>query len=131
MSENSDALKRGYDAFAQGDLDTVRGLWADDIRWEGPNAPGLVGSGVFNGADEVMNMIGELQGEWSEFRVTPDEFIEGGETVVVLGHTEGTPKDGGSQVKVPFVHVWRMAGGKVNEVQTLTDTKVVADALGK
>ena len=131
MSENTDALQRGYDAFAQGDLDTVRSVWEDDIRWEGPNAPGLVGSGVYNGADEIIGMFGELQNEWSEFRVTPDEFIEGQETVVVLGHTEGTAKESGSQVKVPFVHVWRMSGGKAKEVQTLTDTKVVADAVGK
>ena len=130
MSENVDALKRGYEAFAQGDIETIRSLWAEDIRWEGPNSDtGIPGSGIYEGADNVLGMLGEFAQAFDQVSVAPDEFIDGGDTVVVLGHTEGTPK-GGSQVKVPFAHIWRMSGGKVNRAQTLTDTKAVADATG-
>jgi ketosteroid isomerase-like protein len=48
---------------------------------------------------------------------------------VVLGHMEGRAKATGTQVKVPFAHVWRMSGGKVRRGQALTDTAVVAEAL--
>ena len=130
MSENVDALRRGYEAFGQGDMDTVRALWNDDIRWEGPNHPGLPGAGEHDGADAVMAMLGEIPQHWDEFRVTPDEFVDGGDTVVVLGHLEGRGKQTGKDFKVPVVHIWRMRDGKVERAQTLTDTAVVLEALG-
>jgi hypothetical protein len=44
----------------------------------------------------------------------------------------GTPcKTTGIQLRVPFVHVWRMSGDKVTRGQAFTDTAVVADALGR
>ena len=76
-----------------------------------------------------MQMLGQIAEQWESFRVTPDEFLEQGDTVVVLGHSEGKAKNG-NEVKVPFVHVWRMQDGKGKEVLALTDTLQVARALG-
>jgi ketosteroid isomerase-like protein len=50
---------------------------------------------------------------------------------VVLGHLEGRAKAAGTDVRVPFVHIWRMRDGKAHHGQALIDTAVVADALGK
>lgn len=50
--------------------------------------------------------------------------------MVVLGHTEARAKETGKEVKIPFVHVWRMSEGKVQRVQLLADTALVLDALG-
>ena len=63
-------------------------------------------------------MLGEIGDSWDDFRSTPDEFIEDGDTVVVLGHNEARAKQSGDQIKVPFVHVWRMSGGKVSRVRS-------------
>ena len=60
---------------------------------------------------------------WESFSITPDEFIESGETVVVLSHSESKGKETGKEVKLPWVHVWRFSGGKVTEVQALTGTR--------
>ena len=48
---------------------------------------------------------------------------------MVLGHTEARTKTG-NDVKVPFVHVWRMSDGAVGRGQLLTDTAVILEALG-
>ena len=129
MSENVDALRNGYDAFAREDMEGVMALYADDIEWQGPNAPELPGAGTHNGKEEVAAMLGRVAEDWDPFGVTPDEFVDGGDTVVVLGHIEATAKGTGTNVKAPFVHVWRMSGGTAQRVQTLTDTAVVLDAL--
>jgi hypothetical protein len=55
-------------------------------------------------------------------------MIEADNTVVVLGHTEAKTKDG-NDLKVPFVHVWRMEDAKVKRGQLLTDTSVILEAL--
>jgi uncharacterized protein len=129
MAANADVLKRGYDAFGKGDLEGAMADFADDIRWEGPNADGLPDAGTFNGKDEVQQMFGRLPDAYGQdLSVTPDEMIEEGDTVVVLGHLEAAPK--GNHVKVPYAHIWRFEDGKAKRVQTLFDTAVVKEALG-
>jgi uncharacterized protein len=129
LSENTDALKKGYDAFNSGDIEGVGAIFAEDVRWEGTNDERVPGAGTFDGRDDAMKALGEAAQAWESIKSSPDEFIEEGDTVVVLGHTEGTAN--GNDVKVPFVHVWRMEGGKVKRGQLLTDTAVVVDALGR
>jgi uncharacterized protein len=125
----TDTVKSGYQAFANGDAEGMKAVWTDDIRWEGPNAEELPGGGTHEGPDAVLQMLGRIGEQYESFDVQPDEWLESGDTLVVLGHTSATPK-GGSQMKLPFVHVWRMQGDKAREVQVLTDTLEVAKALG-
>ena len=128
---NVDTLKQGYEAFGRGDLDGATENFSDDIRWENPEAPQVPNSGVIEGKDAVKSSFADLMNHWSAFSLTPDEFIDGGGTVVVLSHAEATGKETGKDVKLPFVHVWRFGGdGKVTEVQALSDTALAADALG-
>jgi ketosteroid isomerase-like protein len=131
MGANTDVLKEGYEAYGRGDLDAATENWSDDIRWENPNAPQLPNPGVTEGKDNVRNLLMETPNYWESFTVTPDEFIEQGDNVVVLGHTEAKAKETGKEVKVPFVHVWRFSDGKATEALLLTDTALVADALGR
>jgi uncharacterized protein len=127
---NTDTLKDGYQAFANGDLDGATASFADDVRWENPEAPQMPNNGVTEGKDQVKQLFAELGDTWESFSITPDEFIESGDTVVVLSHSEAKGKDTGKEVKLPWVHVWRFSDGKVTEVQALTDTALAADALG-
>jgi ketosteroid isomerase-like protein len=128
---NTDTLRQGYEAFGRGDLDGATENFADDIRWENPEAPQLPNSGVTEGKDGVKQLFMSLGEYWESFTITPDEFIEQGDTVVVLSHAEATSKETGKSVKLPWVHIWRFSDGKVTEVQALTDTALAADALGK
>lgn len=129
MSQNSDALKRGYEAFNSGDPEALAELYTDDVRWEGPNTEGLPMSGVIEGKDAVMQALGAIGDQFESFSVSPDELIEEGNTIVVLSHIEGTTKSG-NEVKVPGVEVWRMTDGKVEGAQTLVDTAEMKQALG-
>ena len=129
MAGNADVLRRGYEAFGQGDLERAMADFADDIQWDGPNAEGMPDSGTCNGKDEVAQMFQRtVEAYGPELSVAPDEMIEEGETVVVLGHMQASPN--GNEFKVPYAHVWRFDGGKPKRVQTLFDTDVVKAALG-
>jgi uncharacterized protein len=129
MSENVDVLKRGYDAFNSGDAETLAGVFAEDVRWEGSNDDRVPGAGTYDGRDDVMAALGRSTEPFESFSSEPDEWIEQGDTVVVLGHTEGRTKSG-NDLKVPFVHIWRMSGGTIQRGQLLTDTSVVLQAIG-
>jgi ketosteroid isomerase-like protein len=129
MSENSDALKRGYEAFNSGDAEALAALYEDDVRWEGPNTQGIPMSGVYEGKDAVLGALASIADDFEEFHVSADEMVEQGDTIVVLSHIEGRTK-AGSTVKTPGVEVWRMSGGRASRVQTLVDTAEMKAALG-
>jgi uncharacterized protein len=128
MADNVSAIKGAFDAFHNGDAEGMKAAWADDIRWEGSGSDELPGGGTYQGADDVLAALGSITERWESFQAQPDEFIEQGDTVVVLGHVEG--RANGNDVKAPFVHIWRMEDGKAKRVQALTDTLEVAKALG-
>ena len=129
MSENSDALRRGYDAFNSGDADTVAALYADDVTWEGPNTQGVPMSGKHEGKDAVMQALGQIGEMFESFSVSPDEMVEQGDTIVVLSHIEARTKSG-NELRSPGVEVWRMSDGKATRVQSLGDTAEMKEALG-
>ena len=129
MGANSETLKQGYEAFGRGDLDAAVEPFADDIRWENPEASQLPHSGAHEGKDAVKNLFVEFTQSWESFEIIPDEFIESGDTVVVLSH--GNAKGSAKEVKLPWVHIWRFSDGQVTEVQALTDTALAAEALGE
>ena len=128
MSENVDVLKSGYDAFNSGDQETLARVFADDVRWEGSDDDRVPGSGTYEGRDDALAALGRAVGPFESFSSEPDEFVEDGDTVVVLGHTEARTKSG-NELKVPFAHVWRMQDGTIKRGQLLTDTAAVIRAL--
>ena len=129
MSENSDALRRGYDAFNSGDAATVAELYSDDVVWEGPNSEGVPMSGKHEGKDAVMQALGQIGELFESFNVSPDELVEEGDTIVVLSHITATTKSG-NEIRSPGVEIWRFSGGKVNRVQSLGDTAEMKQAIG-
>jgi ketosteroid isomerase-like protein len=129
MSENSDALKRAYEAFNSGDAAQLAEVYADDVRWEGPNTEGVPMSGNYDGKDSVLQALGQIPEHFERFSVSPDEMIEQDDTIVVLSHIDGRTK-AGNDVKMPGVEIWRMAGGKAKRVQSLVDTAEMKQALG-
>ncbi len=130
MSENVDTLKRGYEAFNTGDGETLAGVFAEDVRWEGTNDDRVPGAGTFDGRDDALAALGRSTEDFESVQSNPDEFIEQDDTVVVLGHTEARTKSG-NDVKVPFVHVWRMSDGTIQRGQLVTDTAVILQAIGE
>ena len=128
MSQNIDVVKRGYDAFNRGDGETLASVMAEDVNWRGTADERVPGAGIFTSRDDALAALERTRGAFASFSSLPDEFVEQGETVVVLGHTEAQTK-AGKDIKIPFVHIWRMADGKVQRGQLLTDTAVMIQAL--
>ncbi len=128
MPEHIDEMRKRYDAFNQGDIETATELWADDFVWQGSNSTDLPGGGEHRGKEEALRGLGEAVGAWDEFNLSADEFLENGDTVVVLGHTD--VKKGGESAEVPVVHIWRWEGDQIKRLQVLTDTHQTAGLLG-
>ena len=131
MSDSSDNLNRIrglYEAFGRGDIPSVLGVMDKDIKWH--EAEGFPYGGTYHGPDAVLkNVFMKLGTEWENFQAVPNEYIDGGETIVVLGHYSGTYKETGKSMRVPMAHVWKFRNGKAYEFQQYTDTALVQRAL--
>jgi uncharacterized protein len=126
---NVELVKRSYEAFARDDMDGVLGDMHPEIEWH--QAQGLPHGGYYKGLDEVRrNIFDPLDAEWwDEFSADPDEFLDAGDEVVVIGRYRGTAKETGKRLDVPFVHVWTIAGDKAVRFRQFLDTAGWVDAL--
>jgi ketosteroid isomerase-like protein len=123
-------VRRSYEAFARGDMDGVMADMHPAIEWH--QAQGLPHGGFYRGLDEVRrNVFDPLHDDWwEEFSADPDEFVDAGETVVVLGRYRGVAKGTRRALDVPFVHVWTLREGKAVRFRQFLDTHGWNDALG-
>jgi len=125
----AEIVESAYEAFERGDLDAVVACFDAEIEWQ--QAQGLPHGGTYHGVDAVRRSIFEpLDAEWwDEFSAAPDEFLDAGDDVVVLGRYRGIAKGTGRRLDVPFVHVWRLRDGKAVLFRQFLDTRGWVDAL--
>jgi uncharacterized protein len=126
---NLEIVRRSYEAFERGDLAAVLADLDPEIEWH--QAQGLPHGGLYRGRDEVrQNVFEPLDAEWwSEFSAVPDEILDAGEQLVVLGRYRGTSKRTGKRLDVPFVHVWTLRDERATSFRQFLDTAGWIEAL--
>jgi ketosteroid isomerase-like protein len=129
MAGRAEQMRQRYEDFNRGDLKSALQDWADDFVWQGSNSTELPGGGEHRGKDEAVKALQEAVGAWDEFKLSADEFLEEGDTVVVLAHAE--VRKGDNSAKTPVVHIWRWQGDQVKRLQILTDALQTAQLLGR
>jgi ketosteroid isomerase-like protein len=127
MASRSDALRERYALYSHGDLERALDLWAEDFVWEGSESD-LPGAGRHEGKQAAIDAINEEVSAWDMFELSADEFIEQGDTVVVLGHIDVTKGD--QSARLPFVHVLRYRGEQIVNLRAITDSLHMARLLG-
>ena len=132
MSNETVAVVRAiYDAFAAGDVPKVVSLMAPDMEWnEAENFPYADGN-PYRGPDAILaGIFARLGSEWDGFAAVPDEYLDAGDSVVVLGRYRGTYKATGRAIDAQMAHLWRVRGGRAAAFQQFVDTLAVARATG-
>lgn len=123
MNPNTEMIRSAYAAFATGNIPAVLALLAPDASWT--EAEGGPYGGTFIGPNAVLeNVFMKIGGEWDAYAAVPSEFVTEGDTVVAIGTYSATYKATGKSFKAPFVHVWKIKGGKVASFFQHTDTVV-------
>lgn len=123
---NVATIRRGYAAFATGDIPTVIGLLDDSIVWQTPASVRF--GGRYVGPAAVGEFFAKLPENFAELRVEPSVFLDSGDTVVVLGVHRGATSNG-APIELPWAHVWSLANGKATSFTEHFDTAVLNEAL--
>ena len=118
--QDVETVRSGYDAFNRKDIPAVLALYDPQIEWieaGGGRAP----SGTFRGPQSVANEVfATVPQNFDDFHAEPEQFIDAGEHVVVVGRFRGRAKSGAT-LDAPFVHVYRMRNGKAVRFQNYVE----------
>jgi ketosteroid isomerase-like protein len=133
MSQENLELIRGlYAAFDAGDIPGVLGRMAPDMVWEEAENFPYADRNPYRGHDAILGgVFARLGGEWDGFAAVPEEFLDAGDTIVVLGRYRGTCKATGKPLDAQMAHVWRVADGKAKSFQQYTDTLQAARVMAE
>lgn len=122
---NAELFRKGYTAFQQGDLETVKSLFADDIIWHVPGHNHL--SGQYDGVDATIgSFLKSFEETNGTFRVELHDVLGNDEHAVALATVSGE-RDGKS-LEDRYVHVVHIKDGKLVESWIFDANQDVVDA---
>ena len=122
---NVDTARSAYAAFSSGDLEALRDTFAEDAVWVTSDELPL--GGETRGRDQILANFGQIPNYWSSFSVSPEEFIDGGDWVVVRG-TQSAGNDKGS-FEAPFAHLLKFSDGLTVRGEFFADSAKAAKLL--
>lgn len=124
--QDVETMRGGYEAFARQDIPAVLALFDPEIEWDVSDA--LPEGGVHHGHEGVGRFFQSLPVTYAELRVEPEDFLDAGDHVVVIGTHRGRGHNG-SAFEARFVHVWDMRGGRAVRFRETADTAKILPAL--
>jgi uncharacterized protein len=131
MSQNVEAVKRAYEAYGRGDVESLLQVLDPQIEWVEPDIEGFPTGGTHRGVEAVVNEVFAVKPQhWEMFELVPDEIIDGGDTVVVTGDATARGK-AGDEASWRFAHAWKLRDGKAIRFELFDDTASVLRSLGR
>jgi uncharacterized protein len=125
MSEQTDQnvehIKKGYEAFAAGDVETLMSLFDDNIEWIQPGDSAV--SGTYHGKRELGDLLSRLAEKSPTIK--PRSFLADGDMVVVLSDTTA----GGEAAQ--DAEVYTLRDGKTVRAELYGDTAMMERVYGK
>jgi hypothetical protein len=122
------ALQRIYDALSRWDVDELAKDVTHDFEMTLPET--VPWGGTRHGRDGVETFATifreHVDGQWAD----PDDYIDAGDLIVVLGRLRGRARATGEQYEVPFAHAWNLSDGMPSRCRSYFDTAPIMAALG-
>jgi ketosteroid isomerase-like protein len=127
-ADNVEIVRRVLDAANSGDIATVIALHHPD--WEGHIAADYPLAGTWRGEEGLIGFMQEWLEAWEEFRVEPQEFIDGGDAVVVDLRYRGRGRGTGMEITDRWFYAYRLRDGKIIRWQPIADRDEALAAVG-
>jgi uncharacterized protein len=124
--ENVEQVRRGYEAFARGDVDAVLELLDPDVDWHPAIAP-ILGVETIRGREAVRRFLTrDLFEGFDQFRAEPLSFEDLGDFVLVMVRYIGRGESSGIEMDQRFATLYELRDGKT---VTMRDYPTRAEAL--
>ncbi len=118
-------VRKGYDAFSRGDMQTLSGIIAGDASHHVPGSHGLAGD--YKGVENILAYYQRLGAESNgSFRVELEHLFADGRGHVVSVH-HGTADRNGKHLDARGGIIFRIVGEKVTDLDECVEDLDVAD----
>jgi len=128
--EDLETVRRAYDAFARGDLESLMTFLHPDIEWR--TTPDVPFMGNYSGLDEFLRGMDEWTSAFDDVTTEVQEMIDAGESVIVCHRMRGRGRDSGVEVDLAICQVVAVRDGKLvrmHDYSSRQDALAAADQL--
>lgn len=126
---NLDVVRELYRSFRERDYEAFLRLCSPDLEWI--QNEGFPRGSTKRGAQAVVEQVFKtFNHDWENWRFDIEEYLDAGETIIVIGTYSGVHRGTGKSMRSPAAHVYDLADGMVTRFRQFTDTKVIWDAMG-
>ncbi|MES4904802.1 MULTISPECIES: nuclear transport factor 2 family protein [unclassified Streptomyces] len=121
-SQNIEAIQACYAGFRDRDIEGILAGMHPDVEWVHPDGMAKYGlGGTKLGHAGIKEFLAHVPTVLGGMKLNPQEFIEQGDRVIVLGTREVTSRTG-TTATLDFLHSWTMRDGKAMRMEDIFDT---------
>jgi ketosteroid isomerase-like protein len=126
---NLETIQELYGAFGRGEIEPVLAALAPDVEWVEGDIDGLPYGGVHHGPEAVgRDVFAQMPNAYDSFELVPREWVDGGDTIVMLGRV--TVCLDGRESTQSVAQVWKFEDGRITRFESFQDTLATARVLG-
>ena len=109
--ENVELVRRCYGMLANRDFSAIPEVIDPDFVLD--LSRNVFNPGVHRGVDGIARFVQQIDEMWGKFEVELEEFIDGGDAVVVAVRISGMGRGSGATADMRVFNVWTLRDGKV------------------
>ena len=83
------------------------------------------------GHDAVRASLARWKGEWDDYQLMPEEFVDRGDRVVVTVCLRGRGRGSGVEVDARFYDIFTLRDGKIVRMDQFTERSEALEAVGR
>ena len=110
--ENVEVVKEFTRLFEEGDRESWREYFAADVVWD-TSPTSMPGAGVSHGHEGMERFFRDWLGTWTDYEIAAREFVDAGDSVVIVFRQRGTGRESGVQIERDFFGVYDLSASKV------------------
>jgi len=127
-----DTVERVYQAFGEGDLDTILGAMTEDVDWAAEtSSTAAPWYGVRHGKDQVSSFFNEFGQTMEVEEFTPLSVAANDTDVFSVVRIRAKSRSTGRTLVNNLHHFFRFRGGKIAFYRGTEDTAQVLDVIGR
>ena len=124
-------VQLGYEATNREDYEAVFMLYHPDVEHTTPPLfAGLGNESVTRGREERVRFQRRWAAEWGEVRFEPEEVVDLGDRVLVVGRVKGSGLRSGASVENEWAQLFTLSAGRVIREQAFIDRGEGFEAAG-
>jgi ketosteroid isomerase-like protein len=127
--ENVEIVKEFSRLFEEGDRDRWRDYFNPEVVWD-TSASDWPTAGVVSGYVGVEQFFRDWLGTWRNFEIEYREFIDAGDSVVVVFRQSGTGRESGIRIDREFFAIYDLENSKVVRYRMYDSREEAVEAAG-